>query len=145
MTMISKTTFVLAAVLALTGTAMAEKAVKPAQVLVTIFNATGTPANDARLYIYDERAKTFETLPYKDEPITLSLAPGRYRLYSSFSVQKGDFIARYASPEAKLKLAKGQIEALILSLEEGEDPATLVSYSTLKKTHVDHPFQQYLQ
>lgn len=118
---------------------------QPAQLLVTIFNATGVPAQDARLYIYDVHAKTFQDISYKDEPITLMLTPGRYRLYSSFSVQKGDHIARYASPEANIKLVKGEIETLILSLEEGEDPISQLSYSTLQKTHIAHEMQQYLQ
>jgi len=119
--------------------------VQRAQLLVTIFNPTGVPAQDAKLYIYDLRTKTFQDMPYKNEPITLHLAPGRYRLYSSFSVQMGDHIARYASPEAKIKLGRGQIETIILSLAEGEDPITQLSYSTLQKTHVAHELQQYLR
>jgi len=104
-----------------------------ATVMVTIFDAAGIPAQDARLYVYDIKNKTFSDYVYTDESITLDLQPGRYRLYSSFTAQKGDYLARYASPEAKIDLKNGELQTVILTLRESDASSTQVSYSTLQK------------
>jgi hypothetical protein len=103
---------------------------------ITVVNEEGNVVPEAPVYIYGEHKTHF--VGGNDVPgtVTFTMKEGDYRISSAMIRKSGDYIDRYASPEAHVRVVAGDNVSVILMLKQIEGTAGLVSYATLKRIGV---------
>ena len=99
---------------------------------VTVLDANGKVVENAPVYIYGEHKTHF--VGGKDIPgsATLDMPAGEYKISSALIRKTGDYIDRFASHEAHVRVIPGDNVSVILTLTELQDPTPALTYSALR-------------
>jgi hypothetical protein len=118
------------------GQVSAQAAAGVGTLQITVLDEQGQLVQDAPVYIYGEHKTKF--VGGKDVPgtTTIEMKPGTYKLSSAIVKKTGDYLDRFASHEAHVRVIEGDNASIILTLRSIQDPMSSISYAELHKIGV---------
>jgi hypothetical protein len=109
-----------------------------------VLDDTGEKVANAKVYVYSNDRKEFFGVYEGAAALTLSLPPGRYRVYAAKTLMQGGFYEHYMSPEATLSVSSGEIASVILAMQRTEASEMIVSDTVLEKISLDSELVKYI-
>jgi hypothetical protein len=103
---------------------------------VTVLDENGQLVNEAPVYIYGEHKTKFVGGKEIPGTTTLEMPAGHYRLSTAIVRKSGEYLDRYASHEAHVRVVEGDNASIILTLRPLSDPMSSISYAELHKIGV---------
>lgn len=103
---------------------------------ITVLDENGQLVQDAPVYIYGEHKTKFVGGKEIPGTTTLEMQPGDYRVSTALIKHTGDYVDRFASHEAHVKVVEGDNTSLILTLLPIQDPMSSISYAEVQKMGV---------
>ena len=114
-------------------------AASPAQagtVQITVLDENGAVVQEAPVYIYGEHKTRFVGGQEIPGSTTLSLQAGEYKISSALVRKSGDYVDRFASHEAHVRVVEGDNLSLILTLRPIQDATSTMAYAEIQKIGV---------
>lgn len=127
-----KTIFTLAALMTLAGS-LAFSAENEGTLQVTVVDEDGALVENAPIYIYGVQKTKFVGGREIPGSTTLTMPAGTYRVSSALARRTGEYLDRYASHEAYVRVAEGDNASILLTLRPIDDPMSSVTVSDLRK------------
>lgn len=101
--------------------------------VIRMVDPEGQPMVNAELYVLNVESGQSETLQVPEGSHTLQLSNGRYHIYASKRIERGDFTDRYTTPVAKISVEDTSYENVILSARHYDNPESQNDEALLKK------------
>ena len=99
---------------------------------VVVMDVNGKPT-DAPVYIYGAKKAQFMGAQQVNGAMTFNMPEGTYRVSSAITQKNGDYMDRFASNEATVRVVPGDNASVILSLKQIEDPTPGITYTALRR------------
>jgi hypothetical protein len=109
-----------------------------------VVDGAGSYVLTPKLYAYSEELKRSFEAEGSSGLVSLSLPPGRYRVYSAYIKKHGDFVERYISHEARVQVASGENASVILKTTQTTPSRVYLSENARKKIGLDPELAQFL-
>jgi hypothetical protein len=104
---------------------------------VIVVDELGAYVPEAHVYVYGRQTKQLINANAKDGILLLELPVGKYKIYSAVTRQQPEFVDRYVSHEAHIRVQLGEPSSVLLTLRNTQDPVIYMSESTRKKIGVN--------
>jgi hypothetical protein len=109
-----------------------------------VVDTTGNYVSTPKLYAYHQESKhTFEAEGTQGV-VSISLPPGHYRVYSASLKKDGDFVERYMSYEAHVRVMGGEAASVILKTGKATPSRVYLSENARKKIGLAPELAQYV-
>jgi len=113
-------------------------------VRVLVQDEWGIPAPSARVYVNSKNRVYCIVESDRSGWVWLNLQPGSYSISSTLNKPEADFIDRYASAHADVKVTPEESTSVVLILHQLEDSVSNLSPTALKKMGVADEVAKYI-
>ena len=103
---------------------------------ITVLDENGAVVPDAPVYIYGEHKTRFVGGKEIPGTATFSLVPGDYKISTALIKKTGEYLDRYASHEAHVRVIEGDNTVVTLTLKPIDDPMSSITTAELHQIGV---------
>lgn len=103
---------------------------------ITVLDENGAVVPDAPVYIYGEHKTRFVGGKEIPGTATFALVPGDYKISTALIKKTGEYLDRYASHEAHVRVIEGDNTVVTLTLKPIDDPMSSISTAELHQIGV---------
>ena len=116
----------------------------PGGLRVEVMDEKGAFLETPHIYIFHEETHQSQEYDAANGILALDLPPGHYRVYSAAVRRHDEFVDRYMSPTAHVRVIAQDESSVILRVDRTQPPVVYLSEYTRKKIGLDEDLARYV-